>query len=109
MAAYRVALAASGGPPDLPAAAAPALIALVGVLISVGFGFWQWRKSQAAQRALESAKLEFEREKLAWDRSKLTLDQAAARDRMALQAQLDRRQRRGEAEASARRPWAATV
>lgn len=44
-----------------------ALIALAGVLVSAALGFWQWRRSQAAQRALEAERAERERDRLRYE------------------------------------------
>ena len=81
---------------------AAALIALLGVLIASGLGFWQWRRSQQATEALDRAKLQWEREKIGLEdqltRERVNLEDRLTRERARLDDQQRADARRAKAE-----------
>ncbi len=80
----------------------PALIGLVGVCLTVVFGYVQWRKSQSATASLDSSQRE-------WDRERLQLEHELAleRDQATHQADEDDRLAAEEQQLSAARMQAA--
>src|SRR6476469_6532369 len=48
-------------------------VTFTGVIITIAFGFWQWRKSNRLEREKLEWQQKFEQDKLAWERDKLQL------------------------------------